>query len=289
MYTVPFHKINPSGNITTLFEGVHFSAAQMQEIAEQAISSRHIGCEQVGFVDVKNGILHMAGGEFCANATRSMALLMAMEQEPPIAPGQEWRGKVFTAGYDEGLTLVVKQPELDAVKQGLEVLLLLPMPTLPPMVELAKGIVLVRMQGIDHLLIDAEIYPFSQNDWKKHAQRFRQQFGLESGPAVGCMWWSPIVGAASQHLLCSVHMHPVVRVLSPFTECYENSCGSGTVALGLWLYKSSGKQQFFMQQPGGYLSLDYRDHATYGTVAVLGGPVHRVASGQAFITKPHVK
>ncbi len=284
MYTLPFYKINPSGNMTTLLEGLHLSSDKLQHIAEQAIATQHLGCEQVGFVDVEKGILHMAGGEFCVNATRSLALLMCLAQRQCQKPGSVWQGRIYTAGFDQGIQVTVKNPEVDQVGHGHDVSLHMPVPSLPPMKELAKGIVLVTLPGIDHLLIDAEIYPFQPKHWKSLAAELRQQWHLEHRPAVGCIWWSPVVSTTSQHLLCKVHMHPVVRVLSPFTECYENSCGSGTLALGLWLYKNSGKQQFFMQQPGGYLSLVYRPHAEHNTVAVLGGPVHVVAQGQAFFT-----
>ncbi len=284
MYTIPFYKINPSGNMTVLFEGTHFSQEEQLFFTQQAISSQHLHCEQVGFVDTAKGILRMAGGEFCVNATRSLGLTMAL-QATQHNLSHEWKGQVLTSGMQEPLTVEVKKPEIDTLRYGYDVTLHIPVPTLPPMQEVSKGLVLVTLDGISHLLIDAEIYPFCAETWQESARAFRQQLGIDHLPAVGCIWWSPIVNQHSQHKVCKMRMHPVVRIQHPYTECYENSCGSGTLALGLWLLKTTPQRICFVQQPGGYLSLEFQEHG-YMRYALLGGPVHMCAQGQAFFAKP---
>ncbi len=283
MCTVPFYKINPSGNMTTLLEGLHFTHEEQLLLSEQVLTQNHIGCEQVGFVDVQKGILHMAGGEFCVNATRALGLVMALQTHCKT-PGKAWEGKIHTSGLDTPVKVRVKNPEVDALQRGHDVALHIPLPSSPPMRELAKGIVLVSFPGISHILIDADLYPFSSEHWQENAKLLRKQFDLENLPAVGCIWWNLITSQASQHLLCKVRIHPVVRVTQPFSEHYENACGSGTLALGLWLHKNTQKETFFVNQPGGYLSLELRDDQKHGRVAILGGPVHMVAKGDAFFT-----
>ncbi len=283
MHVVPFYKVSPSGNMTILLEGAYLSAHEQHALATQALAAQHLGGEQVGFVDVENGVLRMAGGEFCGNATRSLGLLMA-ERAGVLAPGHVWQGSIDTSGFKERLKVIVKMPEVDKVRHGLDVSLHIPILTAPIMHELAKGVVLISLPGISHLLIDAERYPFSPQHWQENAQALRQKYDLEDMPAVGCMWWHATKGPQSQHLLCALHMHPVVLVKDPYTLYYENACGSGTLALGLWLQKHSGKEEFFVRQPGGYLSLSVRKvPQTQGALmAELGGPVHLVAQGQAF-------
>ncbi len=279
MHSVPFYKVSPSGNMTILLEECDYTLQSSHEIASEVLSSQHLGGEQTAFVQVKKGILRMAGGEFCCNATRALGLVMALQQEH-LQPGGQWQGRIQTSGFKESLDVVVKMPEVDQIGHGHDVSLYIPINTPPTMRELAKGVVLVSLPGISHLLIDADLYPFSPQHWQENAQAFRQKFDLEQVPAVGCLWWHTIKGPQSQHLLCALHMHPVVLVKNPYSLYYENACGSGTLALGLWLQKHSGKEEFYVRQPGGYLSVSFRKNGA-GLMAALGGPVHLVARGEA--------
>ncbi len=285
MPTLPFYKVSPSGNTTILLEGLHLSTEQMLDISSKALCPTHLGGEQVGFVDVQKGILRMAGGEFCGNATRALGLLMAT-QGGCLEPGCSWQGCISTSGFDQPLHVTVKMPEVDNIRHGHDVSLHIPVTTPPLMRELAKGIVLVSLPGISHLLIDAEIYPFSEKHWQENAHDLRKKFALEHFPAVGCLWWQAIKGPHSQHLLCALDMHPVVLVKNPYTLYYENACGSGTLALGLWLQRHSGKEEFYVRQPGGYLSLSLHKAPLpqEGLTAILGGPVHLVAQGQTYFS-----
>ncbi len=280
MHTVPFYKVSPSGNMTLLLEENGYTVQASHHIAAEVLSNQHLGGEQVGFIQLDKGILRMPGGEFCGNATRALALVMAL-QEKNLEPGGQWHGSIQTSGFKERLDVVVKMPEVDKIGHGHDVALHIPMSSPPNMRELAKGIVLVSLPGISHLLIDADIYPFSPAHWQENAQALRQKFNLEQLPAAGCLWWHPIKGPESQNLLCALHMHPVVMVKNPYSLYYENACGSGTLALGLWLQKQSGKEEFHVRQPGGYLTLSFRKQEQ-GLMAALGGPVHMVAKGQAY-------
>ncbi len=282
MPMVPFYKVSPSGNMTILLEETPYTQKASHGISGEIISSQHLGGEQVAFIELKKGILRMAGGEFCANATRALGLVMAM-QECALQPGCQWHGSIQTSGFKEPLAVTVKMPEIDKIGHGHDVSLRIPILKAPAIQELAKGVVLVTLPGISHLLIDAELYPFSPQHWQESAQTFRQKFDLEQIPAVGCLWWRAIKGTQSQNLLCALHMHPVVLVKNPYSLYYENACGSGTLALGLWLQQQSGKEQFYVRQPGGYLTLSF--HVQQGVLmADLGGPVHLVAQGEAYLT-----
>ncbi len=265
-----FYKISPSGNTTLLFEGLHYTQEEKNIMASTALKSTHLGGEQAGFIDIKQGILHMAGGEFCANATRSLALLMAMQHA--LQPKQTWRGQIKTSGFSEILSVKVQCLENGTY----DVTLYLPLSHIPKPQILAEGKVLMALPGIDHLLIDASLHPFEPQHWQAHAQNMRKIHALEQGNAVGCIWWEKQLHAQD------FTIHPVVMVPDPYTECYENACGSGTMALALYLYSVTQQKEYIVQQPGGFLSINIEKNAN-NTLVGIGGMVSLVAKGQTFL------
>ncbi len=267
--TIPFYKISPSGNITLLFEGLDFSQEQKKIIASQGLKSSHLGGEQAGFIDIEKGILHMAGGEFCANATRSLALLMALQHSLKL--GEIWQGSINTSGFDAPLSVQVHCLSHAAY----HVTLYLPLEHIPEAQILAEGNVLMPLPGIDHLLIDAHMHPFDITHCLSLAQNFREKFNLGQNQAAGCIWWNKI--SNSQEFF----INPVVMVPDPFTHCHENACGSGTIALALYLYSTTGQRDFIVHQPGGILSISI-DNRSLNNIIGIGGNVSLVASGQCF-------
>ncbi len=281
MNCLEFYKINPSGNITVLLENKNFSKEQMQLLGHEAMSSAHLQAEQVGFFDVAKSSLQMAGGEFCVNATRSLALVLALKNGSAHLDNNRWHGTLQVSGCNEPLELVVNKDESGHAIYNVE--LHMPLPVLPPMQELGEGAVLVSMEGIKHLLLDVDYFPFVAKNWQQESARMRQVFGLEVEEALGCIWWSNIdKGKKNLHnaqYATQLDAHPVVRITTPLSECYENSCGSGTLALALWHHFKFGSTSFNVQQPGGHLTVLIDDNHT--RKAVLGGPVSIIAQGQA--------
>ncbi len=317
MLTLPFYKVHPSGNMTCLFEGIHLNQLERKTIAAQALRQNHIDGEQAGFIDIDKGILHMAGGELCINATRCLGLLMAL-RAGCTAQGQKWQGKVQVSGMPdahESLYMEVEKPcvqhtspmaPASVVDAPHMVTLHMPMHPIPPMQEVEKGLVVVRMPGITHILLDITYHPFPKDGWKEKSAALRKKLQLEQELAVGCIWWKSLAPAESyahmsdagmtctgtknytaQHL----RIDPVVFVKNPPTECYENACGSGTLAVTLWLYTQNQQQSFVVQQPGGYLtvafhSTEQQENRASALMAHIGGPVFVVAQGTAFFTMP---
>ncbi len=68
MYNIPFYKLNPSGNTTLLFHGLHYEKHCKNIFASKGLMD--LSAEQAGFMDINSGELQMAGGEFCINVTR---------------------------------------------------------------------------------------------------------------------------------------------------------------------------------------------------------------------------
>ncbi len=316
MDSIPFYKINPSGNMTCLFDALYLDKAEKLFIGEKALSAGHLACEQVGFVDVNKGILEMAGGEFCLNATRSLALLMALNDEKKplknifLNENDAWSGKVLTSGIAEALK--VKVYNLHSIAHytgevcdnvnGHMVEIFLPIPIMPSMQKLAEGVVLVNMQGISHLLLDANIHPFAKEHWQNQATDLRNKFNLNDLPAVGCIWWrqfdlKQVEAIENIHCdICGLEIDPVVYVKNPLSEHYESACGSGTLAVALWMYTQKGQLSFYAKQPGGFLNINFTSELhlsdeqqchegnsnEISLIASIGGPIHIVAKGEAF-------
>ena len=74
MRSIQFSKWDPSGNTTLFFP--QDTPGNHAALAHGALLQQKLGGEQAGFVDIQNGSLIMAGGEFCVSATRCFGALL---------------------------------------------------------------------------------------------------------------------------------------------------------------------------------------------------------------------
>ncbi len=77
-----FHEVfSPCGNTTILVRESSLSPADRARVAAEIIAPGHLEAEQAGYVDTAAPVprLDMMGGEFCVNATRAFAALLAEE------------------------------------------------------------------------------------------------------------------------------------------------------------------------------------------------------------------
>ena len=81
MRVLPFTKYSPCGNTTILVRESSLSPADRARVAAEIIAPGHLEAEQAGYVDTAAPVprLDMMGGEFCVNATRAFAALLAEE------------------------------------------------------------------------------------------------------------------------------------------------------------------------------------------------------------------
>ncbi len=282
MYFLYFHKVNPSGNMTILLEDKNFSRAQKCVLAKEALRLEHLHGEQLGFINTQNGTLDMAGGEFCINATRALGLVMALNAGFNHNHSN-WQAMLTVSGASSPIALDITHSS--SISKSYDVVAHLPFSTSQRMDTMANGLVLVHMEGIKHLLINAQLYPFSKDNWQTAVEKIRYDLGLEHEPALGFIWWSfaesePGCESTNSTNMKVLRIDPVVRIAAPFTECYENACGSGSVAIALWLYEQSGENSFFIEQPGGYLTVSISKDEEF--IVSVGGPVSLVAKGEAF-------
>lgn len=283
MRRVTFFKFSPGGNTTILLRDENFSPRERAAIAAEVLHPLHLHAEQAGFVDLEARRLDMAGGEFCLNATRALGALLALREwearpVPERPPHLRWRGIARVSGMPAPMALDVASDDVAGGETDAAVVLDLPLAL--PCERVAPGVILVRLPGISHLLLDGKQHPLPE-DWQSASAVWRRRYDLDREPAAGCVWWHEADGL--------LHADPVVRVAEPYSLCRESSCGSGTLALALarragllsvTALSDSGVELRVMQPSG--LPLGVSLHAGDGLRARVGGPVRLLARGEVY-------
>lgn len=271
MKKLPFVKYSPGGNPTILIRNVRLSPEERAKAANELMHSLHVGAEQVGYANTLSDPPHleMMGGEFCINAARSMAVLLA--QSGRLHPASENRlcGQTTVSGTDAPLLLTVRPLAHEALFEAAVRLEY----ARPPLVEdVAPEIRLVRLPGITHLVLNARRAPASATP-ETTAAELRARFNLEQEPAVGCIWTDRTTGRIT----------PVVWVRNTNSICRETACGSGTLAAALAGALPCRDGRFSAVQPSGEILEVEMIAPGKGWQAWISGPVHVVAEGEAYV------
>lgn len=299
MRALPFFKLSPGGNPTVLFVA-RLGVEEQARVAAECLNALHLDAEQAGFVYPDEARLRMAGGEFCLNATRCLGLVLALEGRLTALPDtpahgaapcglqtvRSWCGEAHTSGMPHAVTLHVRQDER---AYDCSVDLPLPATTATLCSDVEPGVVLVRLPGISHLLIDASRHPFPRH-WREAAATWRQRYALDNEDAAGCIWWSPLTTPAPSakpgHTAPPAwRCEPVVAVRHPHTVCHESACGSGSLALALALARQGllPHGTASIVQPSNMPIRVCLEEQKGGILARVGGPVRLVARGEAYM------
>lgn len=173
------------------------------------------GAEQAGFLILKDNHFEMAGGEFCGNASRAAAVLLSKLQKKP--------NPSFTiSGYRGRVEAVVE-------KRGDENYFVrcifpgMPVECISVVLSSGQNADIVDLGGIVHVVIKG-VFPAEKSAYESAHRSIMSELGLENRGAVGTIWYENVGGV--------VTMHPVVWVKDVDTFFYEQSCGSGTIAVG---------------------------------------------------------
>ena len=241
---------NPAGNIT-IFVLDHFHPDQYQSIAAQLLAREDLGGEQVAFVAGEN-TMHMCGMEFCGNASRSFALMLA-EERGVVGYGQV---EVNVSGCDKPLQVEVNMknhftkiempPPLRIEKLSQEGLL--------------KDAYLVDMGGILHIVVK-DIDPTLD-----HFNRIKDLISKDCDPpAFGVMFYDTATSILT----------PVVYVKDVNTTYFEGSCGSGTtaVAAAFSAEEPEGTFHFTLPQPAGTITATVEKTRNRILAVYIEGPV----------------
>ncbi len=210
--------LNPSGNITALVTK-DFPREKYQEISNK-IMKKDPNIEQVGFLKkFSDSIfrLEMAGLEFCGNASRAFACFLVKEKYVKTNKFQ-----ISVTGYDNLIDCEVE-------KKGEDYYSTIDLKFLKPIKDFIENktlnnqeISVVHLPGISHTFLDQKKFKFDKENCLKDAKKIIQELNLINLPAIGVIWFE------------DNQINPVVYVKDIDSLFYENSCGSGSIAYGIY-------------------------------------------------------
>lgn len=331
-----FAKLCPGGNPTILITDP-VPAGNRADVAAKLMAPLHLYAEQVGFMrsnkvpeppeagtndgPEKAGIprLEMMGGEFCVNATRAAAWLLAAN-DLLLSEYSCLTGLISVSGMPSPVAVAVAKEEADlfsylqasapskdneagktsdlkaagafANSFDKENGLLYCAAKMPceagvEIIPVAEHALLVRLPGISHLLLDARRHPVdTQNadSWKQAAAEWRNRANLNSLAAAGVVWWSKNSDGYS--------IEPAVYVKATESTHLETACGSASLAIaladGAVLTPDRDRSQGVeVKQPSGevlrVLPAKSEGHGKTENCYWVSGPVRLVALGQTWL------
>ncbi len=244
-------RADPAGNITLfVLDGV--AKAERAAFAARLMAIPELAAEQVGFVGAPrmggDGCFEMMGGEFCGNATRAYAMLLARERGVKGTA----RFQIETSGVDG---LVAAEADVTAGTASAE----MPLPRFARAA--CAGEVrgtLVHLGGIAHFVANAAP---SDTVFAAAEPLFVRE--CADADAYGVMF------------LHAGRLTPWVKVAATGTLVREGSCGSGTLAAAI-AESAEMRDGVFRRdyvQPAGtvYAELTRKDGAV--VAARIGGAV----------------
>lgn len=266
---VQFVKLSPASNTTVLVTSRH-PAAQYCAIADRLLRAEHVHAEQVGFIlpprsPQAQARLHMAGDEFCANATLSLAAWHAAT----LALQGRAELLIETSGTQRALPCQV-EPAAAGYRCQLEIpwpQRIEPYPL--PGIEHAG---LVRYADAVHLVVEGA---GSDPLLRERAQQLAGELAArETASVVGIMLYD-------RHRR---ELAPLVSVPALGSLIWESSCGSGTAAVGAYLAaKTDAPVNTSVKQPGGTTRVFADSSRAEATALRICTEVNIVAEGTAYI------
>lgn len=259
MKALDFIKINPAGNVTILIENIDITKEDLVDISKKIMQETNLHAEQVGFID--NNHLQMMGGEFCGNASRAFASLLAYRDKNF---SKEQLYMITCSGEEELLEINVKQ---DKEKNKFTSKVKMPKCIEVKEIEISGyKLGLVEFSGIHHFIFDIKLY--SDVDYEKIINLVKNYLSKIDYSAFGLMFFDSE----------TYTIKPYVYVKELENGIYENSCASGTTALAYYLKKYKNIQEARIIQPNGWLEFSFEAEKVY-----IDGPVEIVAMGKVFI------
>ena len=238
---VQFAKISPTQNMTIIVLSP-IERAQQPMLAEKLMAYESVHAEQVGFLEEAAlpgamARLQMMGGEFCGNATMSLAAYLAHKSS--MTEGESAVYPLEISGADEVLACDICK------KDGVySASVAMPLPEKIETVSLPDGsrYPAVFFPGIVHLIV-----PIGKMD--------------EAAAEKSISGWCSALDADALGILlvsedCSA-IKPIVYVRATDSAVWERGCGSGTAALGAYLCaKAQQNISVSVSQPGGIITAE---------------------------------
>ncbi len=240
MMKIDYSVFDPTGNITVL---VHSPVPpERRSSIGKKLLSLEPSSEQVGFLSAGSDSydirLEMAGGEFCGNATMSAAVEFLLGKGGRSA---SQKVRVLCSGFDDPVEVSIQR------SSGLVYFCQVLMP--PPLCVEDRALPLggknvslpvVFLKGIAHAIVETGV---NNSGFDPH-EVISAWCDALSTPSLGIMFYEND----------SLSLTPYVYVSEGGSFYRENSCASGTAALGFYLAKKIGRSvSMFINEPGGVL------------------------------------
>lgn len=242
-------KADPSGN-TTVFILDAVSHDMYARVARAVMSDRYLQAEQVGFIRASSRYpgsfrMHMAGGEFCGNGSRSFAAWLALRGNDgtTLCNFLEKERKIQTevSGSNRILEATVRNLSSDH-RCNVSIGMPIPRNILHGENEELGEYSIVLFDGINHLVLWNRAPATSSIE---PARTLLEKSGF-STDAFGVMFYRE-----KENILT-----PVVYVEDVGLLVWENSCGSGSAAVGAaWSSRNGSPVELTLNQPGGNLTV----------------------------------
>lgn len=251
--------LRPGGNDQMLIKGI-VPKNKRRRINDEMIK-RFPNVEQVSFYqfDLDNNLanLELAGGEFCGNATRSLAYLLLR--------GQTGEVSIKVSGTTSKLRAGVRQKNTAFAQ--------MPVSKFKAVEKLRPNLFRIDLEGITHL-----IYKQSRptiKDLKQYAfEILRKENLINSVPAAGVMF----ITEKEQF----IDLEPVVWVRDIETLLYETACASGTAAVGIWKALQSKERSTkvkVLQPTGKFIEAEVTKNESSGLDVYINGEIESLKKG----------
>ena len=250
---------SPGGNDTALVHKL-VSDGQLRKKINSKIMEKYKNVEQVGFVGLHNKTIEliMAGGEFCANATRCATFMCLQGKYGTKQIRVSGTSKLLNAGIDKNRNVWAEMP----------------INSDPKNIRILDNFSLVDMDGISHVVIrQSNILQKQQTILK--GKKILEKLGLlQSSKAAGVMFVRKVEGL--------LFIYPVVWVRDIQTLFYETACGSGSTAVAMLraYEKQSSVREKIFQPSGGFIEVEVDFKKNKFLSAMIIGPVKLILENE---------
>lgn len=274
---INFIKVNPVENMT-LFVLDQIPRKDHIRVSNKIMHYSNLHAEQVGFIEVSkndNSLirLQMMGGEFCGNATRSLAAFMVHNNYPQIKKsGDKFMVPLEVSGVNFIINCKVKELSKENLYDS-TIEMPLPLSIKKFYLDFEDNSISVRrvnLPGIAHFIMDKT----KINDKEKFYNLIKDKMSKENYDAFGIMYYD----------YKENFMEPLVYVKSTDSLYWERSCASGCCALGATLsFAIKDSIEKSINQPGGNLKVNVEYKNEKINSIYLSGEVEIVSEGIAYV------
>lgn len=268
-----FIKTSPTENMTLLIE-TPVPREEQLAVAERLIAYGSVYAEQAGYIETPENPaaekrLQMMAGEFCGNASLSLAAWLAKERDLPI--GEKTEILLEVSGAEELVCCEMERKTENSFCGRVA------MP-LPQAIETEQftldgekfELTTVVFAGITHVIVPASLWGERGREKAAHAA---QAWAKDLPPVFGILLFDE-----ETHCL-----QPLVAV-EDVSLIWERGCGSGTAAIGAYLAAREKKDvSVSLKQPGGVMQAAVSYANGRITKIEIVGSVAIVAEGIAYL------